>query len=49
MGMMCAMYGWPVESSAEPIEASSRTLREAPINRRFAVIRRPMLASDMMA
>src|SRR5215469_9562589 len=38
MGTICAMYGWPVETSALPIEVSSRTLRVAAFQRRRALI-----------
>lgn len=38
MGTICAMYGWPVEASALPIETSSRTLRVAAFQRRRALI-----------
>src|ERR1700691_1354646 len=34
MGTMCAMYGCPVEASAEPIDPSSRSLRVTAFQRR---------------
>src|SRR5579859_3332562 len=38
MGTMCAMYGWPVEASAEPIEPSSRSLRVTAFMRRVPLL-----------
>src|SRR5260370_27293883 len=44
IGTMCAIYGCPVETSAEPIDASSRTLRVTAFQRRFALIGRLAIA-----
>src|SRR5882757_8191666 len=44
IGTMCAIYGCPVEASAEPIDASSRTLRVTAFQRRFALIDRLTVA-----
>jgi hypothetical protein len=37
---MCAMYGCPVDSTADPIEPSSRSFRVTAFQRRLAVIGR---------
>jgi hypothetical protein len=40
---MCAIYGCPVEASADPIEASSRTFRVTALQRRFNGIGRGVI------
>jgi hypothetical protein len=40
---MCAIYGCPVEASADPIEASSRTFRVTAVQRRFNGIERGVI------
>src|SRR5260370_1408346 len=40
IGTICAIYGCPVETTAEPMDANSRTLRVTAFQRRFALIGR---------
>src|SRR5579884_3452366 len=49
MGTMCAMYGCAVSNSAQPIEASSRTLRVAAFQRRREGIGRRYSAAALLS
>src|SRR6202000_2757590 len=50
IGTICAIYGCPVEITAEPIEPSSRSLRVTALRRRLAVMgRRPVATAVVEA
>src|SRR5277367_2271414 len=48
MGTMCAIYGCPVDITADPIEPSSRSLRVTAFQRRLAGIGRLPFATAVL-